>query len=58
MVMFYYNQMIGLIFLGMFVLAFIYYALTGHMRDGAQHDKLPVGVPATEGVLARGDVDA
>ncbi len=58
LVMFYYNQMIGLIFVGMFALAFLYFALTGHLREGARHDELLVGVPAMEGALARGDVDA
>jgi ethanolamine permease len=58
LVMFYYNQMIGLIFLGMFAVAFLYFVLTGHLRESARHDELLIGVPAMEGVLARGDVDA
>ena len=56
LVMFWFNQEIGLIFIGMFAVAFVWFAMTGHLREAAA-DALLAPVPPLEGALARGDVD-
>jgi len=56
LVMFWFNQEIGLIFIGMFAVAFVWFAMTGHLREVAA-DALLASVPPLEGALARGDVD-
>jgi ethanolamine permease len=57
LVMFWFNREIGGIFIGMFALAFVWFAMTGHLRSAAASDELLAPVPPLEGALARGDVD-
>ncbi|HYN39770.1 MAG TPA: ethanolamine permease [Rhodospirillales bacterium] len=57
LVMFWFNREIGVIFIGMFALAFVWFAMTGHLRSAAASDELLAPVPPLEGALARGDVD-
>ncbi|MBK8176746.1 MAG: ethanolamine permease [Rhodospirillales bacterium] len=56
-VMFYYNQIIGVLFIGLFLLALAYYSMTRPSREAAPRDALLESVPVLEGALARGDID-
>lgn len=56
-VMFWFNQEIGLVFVAMFAVAFVWFATTGHLREAAAADALLGPVPPLEGALARGDID-
>ena len=56
LVMFWFNQEIGLIFIGMFAIAFVWFAMTGHLREAAA-DALLAPVPPLEAAFARDNVD-